>query len=391
MTRSSACVLVLGLALGACPAAQHQSPVRQARAGWDALNAGRPADAAAAFDQALRSWPEEPSLLLGAGVSAHLLGQGEAARRFLVDALRYDPSLAAASLLLGEVLYRASDLTGAIQVYEQALAHAPQHKQLLAKLEAWRKEASLHDRFAQKLGDHFTVLFEGPAEAELAAKAVEALEGAYWRIGSALYTYPNEVITVVLYTREQFRDITGSPDWAGGAYDGRIRVPVLGAMKNLPEFQRVLAHEFTHALVRSIASRGVPQWLNEGLAMNFDGSSLPAHLARVEEARSRHALTKLEGSFAGMESAAAALAYAQSAAAVRRLIDDAGSAAIVGILTDLARGFGFPEAFERNTNISYLEFQKGGRLFPASSFQLPASSSSFAVSPTFDSSPPPPP
>ena len=144
----------------------------------------------------------------------------------------------------------------------------------MKRLEAWRKEAALHSGFGRKLGDHFTVLFEGPAEAQLAERAVAILEAAYWRIGTALYTYPTDVITVVLYTREQFRDITQSPEWAGGAFDGRIRMPVQGALQNLPEFERVLSHEFTHALVRSLAPRGVPYWLDEGLAVQFEGSDL---------------------------------------------------------------------------------------------------------------------
>ena len=52
------------------------------------------------------------------------------------------------------------------------------------------------------------------------------LEAAYARIGAALATYPAEPITVVLYTREQFQDVTRLPTWAAGNYDGRIRVPV---------------------------------------------------------------------------------------------------------------------------------------------------------------------
>ncbi len=101
-------------------------------------------------------------------------------------------------------------------------------------------------------------MFEGPAEAELADRAVTALEADYWRIGTALSMYPTGVITVILYTREQFRDITKSPSWAGGSFDGRIRVPVQGALQNSVEFERVLAHEFTHALIQSVAARGVP-------------------------------------------------------------------------------------------------------------------------------------
>jgi tetratricopeptide (TPR) repeat protein len=351
--------VVLVLAVGEASSPQRLTPAQHARAGWDALHAGRAQEASTAFAQALERTPQEPSVLLGAGLAAHLLGQSDAARRLLVDALNVQPSLLPASLLLGEVLYRADDLNGAIQVYEQALAHAPTHKALATRLDAWRREAALHQGFAQKLGDHFTVLFEGPAEAELAAKAVEVLEAAYWRIGSALYSYPTGVITVVLYTREQFRDVTQAPEWAGGLYDGRIRVPVLGAMKNRAEFERVLAHEFTHALVRNIAPRGVPQWLSEGLALSFEGRDLTAQLEHARAAPAPHALTRLERPFAGMDGKAAALAYAQSAAAVKRLLDDAGAPAVVGILEDLARGLPFAEAFERHAHMTYADFQKG--------------------------------
>ena len=42
----------------------------------------------------------------------------------------------------------------------------------------------------------------------------------------ALAIYPKRTITIVVYTQEQFRDVTRSPRWAAAAYDGRIRLPV---------------------------------------------------------------------------------------------------------------------------------------------------------------------
>ena len=65
-------------------------------------------------------------------------------------------------------------------------------------------------------------------------------------------------ISVVLYTSEQFRDITRAPSWAAGAYDGTIRVPMRGALDEETELDRVLAHEFTHSLVRTLATRSLP-------------------------------------------------------------------------------------------------------------------------------------
>jgi hypothetical protein len=348
---------LVALLLTATVWAQGRAQTDAARAGWDALNAGRLQEAAAIFGDAVKRSPT-PAILLGAALVAHLQQRHEEARQHLVAALRIDPSLTAASLLLGDVLHRQGDIDGAILVYERALERTLDHPQILKRLETWRKEAELHGRFGQKLSDHFTVLFEGPAESALAERAVAILEAAYWRIGTALYTYPPDVITVVLYTREQFRDVTQSPDWAGGAYDGRIRVPVRGALQNLREFERVLAHEFTHALVRSLAPRGVPSWLNEGLAALFEGSDFDRYRRVLRAGGTPPSLASLEGSFASFGAKDAALAYAQSVVATQALLDQAGAPAVVNLLTEAGAGTPFAAAFERHVLMSYADFQK---------------------------------
>ena len=47
-----------------------------------------------------------------------------------------------------------------------------------------------------------------------------------------------------------------------------------GAVEKGEELDRVLAHEFAHALIRSLATRGVPTWLNEGLASVLESDDL---------------------------------------------------------------------------------------------------------------------
>jgi tetratricopeptide (TPR) repeat protein len=353
-----AVTVATALVCGGVTAAQQPNLAARVRQGWEALNADRASEAAQIFDEALQKAPNEPALLVGAATAAHLLGRSESARVHLLNALKLDPKFMPASLLLGELLYRTGDLNGAISAYDDALRYAPGDGRLTRRLEVWRKEADLHDRFDQKFGVHFTILFEGPAEAELAARAVEILERSYWRLGAALFAYPPDIITVVLYTQEQFRDITQSPAWAGGAFDGRIRMPVRGALQNSREFERVLAHELTHAFIRSIGGRGVPYWLDEGLAMYFDGSDLAARRALVKKATQLHQLTRLEASFASLNDAGARLAYAQSAIAVERLVEIAGTTAVVSLLTDLGAGMPLAKAFERNVFMTYADFQQ---------------------------------
>jgi hypothetical protein len=66
----------------------------------------------------------------------------------------------------------------------------------------------------------------------------------------------------------------------------------------------------------------------------------------------------LEGSFDGLSGRDVSLAYAESAVAVRALLDQAGAPELVNLLGDLGNGMSFPEAFQRNILMSYAEFQK---------------------------------
>jgi tetratricopeptide (TPR) repeat protein len=326
--------------------------------GWRALRAGSAEEASSAFAQALRLDGSDALALLGAGAAANMRGRTDEARQYLAGALKLQPSLTAAALLLGEILYREADLQGAIDVYEQALARSPGDPKLTSRLEAWRHEAAVHDTLSTKLANHFTILFEGPPDQPMAAHVSDMLESIYWQVGGAIGAYPPNVLTVVLYSREQFRDVTKSPSWAGGMYDGRIRVPIGGKVDE-KDLRRVLTHEFTHAVIHSLAPRGVPQWLNEGLAVVMEqsgGSSMTlASDANVPP------LTRLEGSFEKLSPEDARTAYAASAAATQALLDRGGPMVIYNLLTNLGNGMRFDEAFERAALVPYSEFAQTWR------------------------------
>ena len=327
--------------------------------GWDALRAGQPEVAAEAFRDAIAREPRNPRFHLGAGTVAYLQRRDADAQQSLERALQLDARLAPARALLGLVLYRRGDLATAILVYEQLAIDVPDDEQTRSTLDRWRREWDLHVRMRQTVDTHFTVSFEGPAETDLAAKAVELLERAYWRIGDMLAAYPSTWIQVVLYTEEQFRDITRSPSWAAGAYDGIIRIPVRGALENPKELERILTHEFVHALVHSLGPRGVPTWLHEGMAGAFESEDLSWASERVREAGAIISLESLQTSFARLTGDDARLAYATSALIVRRLMEDVGGPALANLLRDLGEGSEFDAAFERHMHRSWRDLQSG--------------------------------
>jgi len=331
----------------------------EARKGWEAIRDGRHQDAAAAFALALDAEPRDPSIHFGVGVAAYLLGQPTAAQHELERAIELAPALTDASLLLANILYRASDINGAIRVYESAREYAPANETLLTRLDALRTEAAVHSDFLESQGAHFTVLFEGAADAQLANLVIDMLEAAYWRVSTALAIYPERTITVVLYTQQQFSDITRSPQWAAAAYDGRIRLPVRGADTNPSELERVLIHEFTHALVQALTPHGVPQWLHEGLAVMFEPSGDAWVDEQLANAPSRLPLKRLTDGFGDLSGAEARLAYAQSGAIVQTLFNRGGPLAVGAILQDMARGDPFATAFEQRMFMSYNTFFSG--------------------------------
>jgi hypothetical protein len=201
------------------------------------------------------------------------------------------------------------------------------------------------------------VLFDAETTGEPRARDVlDRLEAAYWRIGTMLGVYPARRITTVLYTAAQFQEITRLAGWSAAAYDGRIRVRLGDSASAPADLDRLLSHEFVHAVVAIVGGRAVPAWLNEGLATVLASPAAAEAEAALPAAAPRPALSDLHRGFIRLSTREAEVAYASSARAVRRLIQEHGLPAIVSVLGDLGRGVTFDRAFEEHTGMRYEDF-----------------------------------
>ena len=314
----AACAVVLSAPLCLAQPASLEGP------GWAALSTGDYAQARQDFQGALRSRPSDALLHLGLGVATHELGDDVEAKRMLTKALALEPRLTAATALLGEIVYASGDLSGAIALYERG-SRGPRASALLKpRLDQWRAEANVHAGFEARDLGRFTMLVEGPEERRVADRVHRVLEAGYQRIGGRLNAFPDGAIPVILYTEQRFQDVTRSPQWAGGLYDGRIRLAVGGALDDPASLDRVVVHELAHAFVQHIAPTGVPGWLHEGLAVLFEQGDERWIDQELRAAGPLPSLASLNGGFSGLNSAQATIAYAQSAAAARVLLNRLG-------------------------------------------------------------------
>ena len=317
------CIAILLVTVGVEVTRSQQSELPTPEA-WEALKRGDAAKAASLFREALDRSPRNPMLHFGAGWAAYALGRYDAATSALKRALEYDSSFVQAATLLGTVAYANSDLDLAIRSMEKAAALAPNDPRIRRQLEAWKGEASVHAGLSERTSVRFRVLYEGTKQEAIGDRVSSVLESAYWTFGKQLDSYPGETLTVILYTTKQFRDITRGPAWSGGGYDGRIRLPVSGALRTPATLDRVVRHELVHAMIAHVAPRNVPTWVNEGLASVLESSDRAWVKKALAQTSELFALEDLGDGFSHLNGAEALVAYAESAVAAEILCERLG-------------------------------------------------------------------
>jgi len=243
---------------------------------------------------------------------------------------------------------------------ERAVGLAPERDDLAKLWERWRKEAELERDFWRESSQHFDLAYDGDRSEILhgSHRILEELENAYGDLALWFDEPPAEGadarIPVVLYKREGFDALTGLGEWAGGAFDGTVRIPIGDLAREERALASVLRHELTHAFVLKSGGRKVPGWLNEGIAQWFE----PERERSLERARSTLAghelftLEQLSGSLANFkDSTEVARAYAQSLLAVDRLATQYGERIPLQLVAACKDGHAPAETFQKLTRV----------------------------------------
>lgn len=361
----------LSLVFGEAPAdGARVHGLAEGATGWRLLKAGDAPGAAQAFTRALDLIPDEPSFHVGLGAAYVKLLREEEAGRVLRRAIELDPNATRAYALLGDLAVRQGDWEEAIKHYRIAVRQDPNDVSLEDRLRTARQNQEAEAGFDRLFTPHFLVKFRGEHDRAFAREVADRLEIIYRDMGQRFGHLSGKTTVVVLYPERRFQETTMSPEWAGGLFDGLLRLSVDGLRRNRSEAERSLRHEYTHVLVFELAGGHAPAWLSEGLAQIFDGRSVPGReMQAAGDPDTTIPLHLLHGSFVGMTREAAQQAYGDSYNATRVLIARHGMARVHALLVALAEQPDFDRTFERVLHERYRDFEAtwmgthGGRRF----------------------------
>jgi tetratricopeptide (TPR) repeat protein len=318
------------------------------------------AEAVESLDRGLELAPEEPSFLIMKGIACYYLKRYDVARENLERGRAADPDAMEALYYLGWVSYDTDDLARAREYWEQALAAKPDSAELQRMLAKVKKELAVEPGMDKGHSSKFMVSYDAAVSASLAESVLSELESAYNRVGADLDHFPEARVPVSLYTAKDFKGVTQGPEWSGGVYDGKIRLPIGGVEEMNPHLRAILFHEYTHVVVFEITNGRCPTWLNEGLAEMQGRRELNPTLANLQQAAKEGRLipwAQLEGPFGGLDSKQANIAYQESYEAVNFLVSTYGWFKVKQLLKGLGNGLSTAEAFARTFADYGLDYQ----------------------------------
>ncbi|WP_168205967.1 peptidase MA family metallohydrolase [Geobacter sp. FeAm09] len=295
----------------------------------------------AIFLKAQELYPDDATYALLRGICNYHLKRYETARAELEQARSQAGDSIEVLFFLGLVLYDTDNRQQAVELWELALKRAPGRKEILDVLNKARKETAVEAAMDQGHSSRFDLSYDPDVDTAFALAVLDVLEAAANTVNSELDHYPQARVPIGIYKRGDFKTVTDSPDWSGGVYDGKIRLPFGGAKEMNPALRAVLYHEYAHVVVFELTRGNCPLWLNEGVAEVFGRTQYDRPLTELEHAVRRGAVTdfrKLEKSFSGLSAADAALAYQQSYSMVNHLVTTYGWYRVKQILVGLGNG-----------------------------------------------------
>lgn len=190
------------------------------------------------------------------------------AQNYFEAALQLDPENLNSLVMLGDIKYLSQEMDDAKSLWEKVLKIAPDYKykdKLQERIAKLNKEAKVESDYRLTGMDQFEIRYSREG-ARLSYNVRYYLQEAYRLLGQDFDYRPTYKIIVLVSDREDFETIGGYHKTTQGVYDGKIRLPLIGADYTPDHIRGLVWHEYTHLLIQDLSKGKAPLWLNEGLA-----------------------------------------------------------------------------------------------------------------------------
>jgi tetratricopeptide (TPR) repeat protein len=311
------------------------------------------------FIKAEELYPEEAGYALMRGICNYHLKKYDVARYELERAMSIRQDSTEVLFYLGLVQFETDHRQQALELWEQALKLSPGRKEIIELLAKSRKENAVESSMDRGHSSRFDLTYDSGVDTAFALAILDVLESAANLVGAELGLFPESRVPVGIYKRSDYKTVTDSPDWSGGFYDGKIRLPFGSLNEITPAMRGILYHEYAHVVVFELTRGNCPLWLNEGIAEMFGRMQYNRPMPALEQAARESKFTdfrKLEANFSELSPSAAALAYQQSYELVNYMVATYGWHRVKQILSGLGRGLSFDESVTKaleDYNLNY--------------------------------------
>ena len=220
----------------------------------------------------LKLRPNDSDLAIKAATAYQKIENSVSAISTLQEFAERFPNDSKVNYTLSKLLYLNGDLVESKYYLSRSLEIDSQDSKSLEFKKKLEREVSLEQNTNTFSGKHFDLAYPDSFSEEWAEELVEQLESAYEEIGTKLNYYPEQKAQVLLFQTNDFKMVHDLPDWAGGVYDGKIKLPVPANAVPVA-LKGAIYHEYTHHVIYLASSGNCPIWLNEGLAQIFEKGS----------------------------------------------------------------------------------------------------------------------
>ena len=242
-----------------------------------------------------------------------------------------DPGLLA---LAGVAAWRSDDSKQALEYWKMSLELAPS-PELEALYKQVLRESSGDQSNSRLYGMRVQLRYEGSSiTADTARQMTAVLDQEFARISQVLGCNADERVIAIVQSKDAYRKSTGTAEWNGGLFDGRIHAPMFDPRAVDAGLMRALAHETAHACLTMLGHW--PTWLQEGIAQKLSGDTLsPAVSKQLSDLARQGKLPRLGNlpqDWLHMDAGQATAAYALSLAAIEVLWNDSGPEGVGNLL-----------------------------------------------------------